>query len=221
MSARSRVLILSGLAGIAVWVIDAALDAAVFHGGPFLDLLVLRAPPHEVYVRCVSLAAFLAFGGIVAWHLTRRERAEKRAHHLNAILRAVRNVNQLIAREPRRDRLIQEACRELADSRQYHSAWIGLVDEAGQFQAAGQAGLDGVFDGLKESLRAGHRPPCWDGARQAGGLFVVDDPARMCQGCPLIDAYPGFGALCVPLTHGQRLFGFAAVSVAPMVFGSL
>ncbi|MDY7080574.1 MAG: hypothetical protein SXV54_27145 [Chloroflexota bacterium] len=52
-----------------------------------------------------------------ALHITARERAEKRIAHLNAVLRAIRNVSQLIVREKDRTRLLQSACSPGRDTR--------------------------------------------------------------------------------------------------------
>ena len=58
--------------------------------------------------------------------ITERKRAEERIQHLNTLLRATRNVSQLIAREKDRDRLIQGACDCLSEARDYHSTWMSL-----------------------------------------------------------------------------------------------
>ena len=70
-----------------------------------------------------------------------RKRAEERAQHLNALLRAIRNVNQLIAREKDRDRLLQGTCDSLSEARGYRSTWIALLDESCKLTTAAEAGL--------------------------------------------------------------------------------
>ncbi len=51
-----------------------------------------------------------------------KNQVEKRLHHLNGILRAIRNVNQLIVVEKDRQQLIEKACRLLTEGRGYLSA---------------------------------------------------------------------------------------------------
>ena len=51
--------------------------------------------------------------------------AEQRLQHLNQILRAVRDVNQLITREPDAQRLMDEACQILLRAHGYQFVWIG------------------------------------------------------------------------------------------------
>ena len=69
-----------------------------------------------------------------------KARAEKRLQHLHQILHAIRNVNQLITTEKDRHRLIEQACRLLAEGRGYFTAWIALLNEQGQVSAAAVAG---------------------------------------------------------------------------------
>jgi hypothetical protein len=55
--------------------------------------------------------------------IANRKQAEQKIQHLNSLLRATRNVSQLIAREKDRAHLIQGACECLSEIRGYHSIW--------------------------------------------------------------------------------------------------
>jgi CheY-like chemotaxis protein len=100
-----------------------------------------------------------------------KHQAEKRLHHINGILRAIRNVNQLIVQEKDRDRLIDQACRLLTEGRGYFNAYIALVTEGGQVMAAAAAGADIDASGLPTSCSRvrcpsvcagpGSSRPCW------------------------------------------------------------
>lgn len=61
--------------------------------------------------------------------ITERKQAEERLLHLNQVLRAIRNINQLIVREQNPDTLLQEACNLLEKARNYNLVWVGKVDE--------------------------------------------------------------------------------------------
>jgi len=63
--------------------------------------------------------------------ISERKAATERAEHLERVLRAIRNVNQLIARETDRDRLLQGVCDSLIETRGYYNVWIALFDERG------------------------------------------------------------------------------------------
>jgi len=72
-----RVIILSIIAGLFAYVIDAAVDAFIFHEGTFLDRLILAVPVSEIYFRSYLLASFTIFGIFISRILARRKRAEE------------------------------------------------------------------------------------------------------------------------------------------------
>jgi PAS domain S-box-containing protein len=84
--------------------------------------------------------------------VTERARNQERIEHLNAVLRAIRNVNQLITRETDRDRLIEGACACLVETRGYHSAGITLLDESGRLVATSKAGAIDRHDDQKKKM---------------------------------------------------------------------
>ena len=57
-----------------------------------------------------------------------RIKADENIKHLNSILKAIRNVNQLIVVETDRDILLQKACDTLIEACSYGGAWLGLLD---------------------------------------------------------------------------------------------
>ncbi len=76
MKAGPRLFLLFAGIGLALWVADAAMTFYFFHPAPFLDLLVLDIPPHELYVRSLILVTLLVVGGAMGWHIRRRRKAE-------------------------------------------------------------------------------------------------------------------------------------------------
>ena len=121
----------------------------------FLAVLLISS---HIFVRAEVVTAndnlraimFIAIAFVVATLSETIAKAQAKAAHLNAVLRAIRNVNQLIVREDDRDRMIASVCEHLIGTRGYHSAWIALVDEDCSFVTAAEAGLWGAF-------RAGRR----------------------------------------------------------------
>ena len=51
--------------------------------------------------------------------------------HLNAILSAIRNVNQIIVSEKDRSQLIRKSCKMLIETEGFSNAWIVLYDTEG------------------------------------------------------------------------------------------
>ncbi len=145
--------------------------------------------------------------------VTARVRAEERINHLNRVLRAIRNVNQLIVQEKDPRRLIQRACDSLVETRGYYNAWIALVSQAGELQAA--AGTSREFPALRERLADGETVHCIRLALTQENVQVITDPVAICADCPLAGGYAGRMGLAVRLQHGPTVYGLLVVSVSP------
>ena len=64
LKAEKHIVLYAALAGLLVWFVDAGLDWMVFYRdqGTFWQLLITRAPSHELYIRTLILAVFIVFG---------------------------------------------------------------------------------------------------------------------------------------------------------------
>jgi PAS domain S-box-containing protein len=161
--------------------------------------------------------------------ITDRRLAEERLFHLNAVLRAIRNINQLIARESDRERLLAGICRHLVETRGYRTAWIVLSGEKGTslrgvspFPAsdpwlglAVQAGMgDDDWERLLASLRQGTPPSCVYEALGRIGVVVRDASAGECAACPRAAGDAGEKGMAVRIEHGGQVYGVLVVTVA-------
>ena len=144
----------------------------------------------------------------VAW----RQEAEKRIEHLNLVLSAIRNVNQLIVRERDRDRLIQGACRNFTKNRGFYSAWIALVDESRRLIGAAEAGLEKSFQPFLKNLKQGNLPYCVRTVLAKPGILAIKDPASTCGDCPLADINKERGKFSSRLEHDGKIYGILTVS---------
>jgi len=145
--------------------------------------------------------------------IAERKRVEEQVKHLNAVLRAIRSVNQLIVREKDHDLLVQGACDSLVETRGYLSAWIALTDTHGGATLTAQAGLGDPFTPIVELLEGGNLPPCARRALEQPGVVVIENSSSACTGCPLVAAHRGQGTMTVRLTHGDTTYGVLAVSL--------
>ncbi|MBU1750031.1 MAG: PAS domain S-box protein, partial [Chloroflexi bacterium] len=145
--------------------------------------------------------------------ILQRQRAEARLEHLNAVLRATRNVNQLIVREKGREQLLQGACAALVEARGYYNAWIALFDEARQLVASAAAGETAGSGPLVEHLQRGQVTRCGRQALAQPGIVVVADPLSTCGDCPLAGGYGQRGAMTVRLEHAGRVYGVLTVAL--------
>lgn len=145
--------------------------------------------------------------------IRKRKQAEKKLDHLNAVLKAIRNVNQLIVRVKEKDQLIKGACRRLIATRGYHNCWIALFDEKTGFDAAAESGVGKKFSELVQIFRRGDLVANAREALKRPGILLSEDPSKTCRDCPLADQYSGRAALCVRLEHAGRIYGILAVSL--------
>jgi PAS domain S-box-containing protein len=77
MKSEHKVIGLSLILGLSIWIIDAVLDYYLFYEGTFWGLLISDVPKHEVYIRLVVVASFLIFGLLISRVLTMRKRVEE------------------------------------------------------------------------------------------------------------------------------------------------
>ncbi|MCD4699153.1 MAG: PAS domain S-box protein [Phycisphaerae bacterium] len=172
----------------------------------------VRSPLVSVndYIRAVM---FIAIGIVVAVMSERIASQQERAKHLTAVLRAIRNVNQLIVREKDRGRLLQGACDNLIETRGYHHVWIVLLDKAGGFVTAAEGGLGARFESMIERLQSMDLPRCGRKALEQSGVVVTADTLSECTDCPLSGVYNGGSGMAVRMEYGGVIYGLLSVSI--------
>ena len=146
--------------------------------------------------------------------ITERKKSEETIEHLNLVLRAIRNINQLIATEKDRDRLLDGICHALIKSRGYHSAWLSLIDESGKLVTTAEAGLGKDFLLMVERLKRSELTACGQKALKQSDVVVTKDPSSTCADCPLAKNHAGRGAMTVRLEHGRKIYGLLFVSTS-------
>jgi PAS domain S-box-containing protein len=149
-------------------------------------------------------------GGIeVAEDITDRKWTEERVVHLNTVLRAIRNVNQIITRERDPERLVQGACNTLVETRGYHNAWLVLIDDAGRPTAAAEAGLERWSPA--EFVQQNQLPRCIEQSLSSSDLLTLrasslSEPGQSKEGSDI-------GTLAIRLAHEGKVFGALSVSL--------
>ncbi len=147
----------------------------------------------------------------------KRKEAGDRVRHLNDILRALRDVNQLIAREKDSRRLLAESCQILLRTRNYRMVWIGLVEEGHKkvvtAASAGEgrdylAGLEVTWDDSQTgqepagtAIRTRRLSVCRD--------LSMDHSISLWKNAALSSGFRSI--LATPLVYGDRIFGALSV----------
>jgi PAS domain S-box-containing protein len=152
---------------------------------------------------------------MAALDITERKQAEEKILHLNLVLRAIRNINQLIAKRPDRDSLLKGACENFVETRGYYNAWIALLNESGELVNTAEAGLGKNFGQMIELLERGELPDCGRKPLKEHGVVVIKDPVSECVDCPLAKNYSGRSGMSIRLEHGGKTYGLMTVSTRP------
>ena len=165
----------------------------------------------------LDVVALFLVGSISIFMLSivelRRKRAEEKIKHLNLVLRAIHNVNQLITHEKDHNRLLKGVCNNLVETRGYHNAWIAVLDESRRVITTAEAGLGKEFLPMVERLKRGELPDCGRRTLEQSGVLTIEDPSSTCADCPLSKNYYGRGAMTVRLEHGGKVYGLLSVSI--------
>ncbi|MFH1228604.1 MAG: ATP-binding protein [Planctomycetota bacterium] len=162
------------------------------------------------FLHILRLLAYLLTLGFVIrlYHI-----AAKRLEHINAIMRAIVKVNQLITREKDAKKLIREACKDLIETRGYYNAWIILINDKYDIIADAEAGAGEKFSAMKEQVKNRQLPHCWNETAKQGKLFVINDRKQACSECPMMDDSPGRSAMSIKLQYETSSYGFMVVSL--------
>jgi PAS domain S-box-containing protein len=197
---------------------------------PLLPFIITTGSTNEATaVKCMKAGAD---DYVIKEHVTRIGEAVKRAialkktehekqlanytvRHLNRILKAIRNINQLITRETDKQKLIQQACEMFTSEQSYVAAWISLFDEEGKLGNINAfSGINPEdFKQLGKDLRDGHWPPCVIQADQANGIVTLAHNIEPMKDCPLGKAHPLSFEMSKMLVYQEKKFGVITIRV--------
>lgn len=146
--------------------------------------------------------------------ITERKRAENRIEHLNRVLRAIRDVNNLITHETDRAALLHRSCEILVSTRGYRSAWVALLDAEGGFDTVAESGIDEDFGAVREALECGEWTECYRRAlEQPDGIAPIHETSLNCKAGALDHKFRDNAALAGRLRHAGRDYGVLVVSL--------
>lgn len=137
---------------------------------------------------------------------------EMRLEHINNILRAIRQVNQLITREKDAAVLAEKVCRIFTDVRGYNLFWIALTDAAKNVTSLMAAEKKDGARSIKKVFRNGKLPRCGHQALEQADVLVWEDVSQ-CRDCPLPVRYSTGGALVGRLEYRGNIYGIMGSSM--------
>ncbi|MCD6441908.1 MAG: PAS domain S-box protein [Candidatus Marinimicrobia bacterium] len=150
---------------------------------------------------------------VISKDITKQKQSEERIKHLNRILLAVRNVNQLITKENDRGSLIEKACGLLVETRGYLDVWIAILDEKGKMTKYANAGNSEYISKISEILKSGKITPCGIESLKRSEITITKPGQPICSGCPVFDYDIDKGVMTIPLKYENKIYGVAAATV--------
>jgi len=192
--------------------IQSVLVVPVVYGKKLLGFIGFDAVQTKKTWKKEDISLLRTLGNIIASTLE-RQKSDRRINHLNLVLRAIRNVNQLIVKEKDPNRLIKGACESLTKTRDYHNAWIALLDGEGKLKTYAETGLGKAFLPMVELLKKGRLTACGKRALKQQEVVMTRDPVSACTGCPLSQEYSGRVGFTIRLEHGGEVYGLMSVSI--------
>ncbi len=155
-----------------------------------------------------SVASFL--------DITEEKRISKRIEHLNSVLKAIRNVNQMVVKEKNKNALLQKTCDTLIETRGYTAAWIGLLKDDKYFPVIKGAGFEKYISLFSKEMLAGNHPYCIKKAlSKKEDVMLFYDRGDECEDCFFKGSHPEEGVAIMRIEHENELFGLLAIMLAP------
>ncbi len=162
--------------------------------------------PHQVYSTFVDISE--------------RVQRAARIERLNRVLRAIRDVNQLITQEKDREALLWRACDILTSTRGYGNAWVALRGEDGRAETVVECGIGEDFAPLRQAMVQGDWPECCQRAwARPESIAVIHAPNRNCQTCSLSDLHRDTAAMAGALRYAGHDFGVLVVALPAEMAG--
>jgi PAS domain S-box-containing protein len=139
--------------------------------------------------------------------------SEQRINHLNSLLKAIRDVNQLIVRVGTINELLKKTCETIISTQAYSSAWFVALNLNGEYLDAASAGMGEVFDDFTELLKNGYQPSCFKVSNASKISAYSPQKQKSCSNCMLKPLYPDNGTLVARVSYQSQLYGYLAVSM--------
>lgn len=148
--------------------------------------------------------------------ITERIQHERKLLMLNAMLRAIRRVNQAIVEATEVEALIQKICQVLVQDRDFKHAWIALMGEDGRPVHYCDAPNLADAAKLKAFLDEGKLEACLAETRREDGLVVAKDPHSQCPDFPIMQGLEDCALLGMHFKYDQK-DGYIAMMANPEI----
>jgi len=136
-----------------------------------------------------------------------------RLSYINTVILSIWKVNQLIVKEKNPVHLIRETCTILTGQRGYTTAWIGLIDESGNWNNLVESGFGREFSSFENQLLKGRLSACCKKVLKVPGVIRFESPVPDCGDCPLLGSGTCNAPVLVRIEHGNSVYGVLSVTI--------
>lgn len=140
------------------------------------------------------------------------KQTEEDLRHLNDIIRSIRGVNRLISRHHDKERLVQEICTHLIETRGYRNVWIGVLGNGGNLASISEAGIGPDGRPLSERIKHGMLNEWGLSVLENEGVSLKHGVITMTD-CPLLDHYEEAGIMATRMEYNGKVYGLISVSI--------
>jgi len=126
----------------------------------------------------------------------------------NKVLRTIRDVNKLIARETELDALLQKTCNVLVETSSYAYAWIFTSDDRQEVFRAYQPQVPTECDPLSPFPFTKEPCFCIEESLKSEDVVFLRNRAQTCQDCPALNVFAEGVAITAKISFENQLFGF-------------
>ncbi len=149
-----------------------------------------------------------------ATDITERKKEEVHARILNSVLPAIREVNQVLAGENDRTRLIEAVCACVKGCEGVSAAWVILTDRLPETIGAAQSGFKKTsFQKVLNNIGKGDLPLCCKRAVEEQSAVVSMNREQCSARCPLVGDPGEVSDFTACLTYQGHKYGFFCVSL--------
>jgi PAS domain S-box-containing protein len=136
---------------------------------------------------------------------------EQSLQRVNAVLRSIRSVNQLIIRKNTPEELIRDAVETLVRDRGFKHVCCSLTDEQGVLSVHAEAAIDNYVPQIKKAPKVGEMVPCFEYTSHSTEMPLLDSDMMQCGGCRYYETSSDCFRLCGLLQHEGKRYGILSV----------
>ncbi len=148
-----------------------------------------------------------------AQDITERKKSEKQLKHLTTVLKAIRNVNQLITHERNPAILIREACDKLVEERRYNYARIVILDKKNNIKDYADSVIDSSLNAKFEKNKFDELPYCMRVALDNSDIQITDRTQENCLLCSIRYENENCYNISLRLEFEGKVYGILSVSI--------